>query len=577
MAKNSAQQPVRTLVVFFLAMGVLFGLVALAGAWKPKLGLDLQGGTRITLTAKGDVSQESLDEAANIIDQRVNGSGVSEAEVTTQGQRYINVEIPGKSRRDLVETVERQAQLRFRLVGETGSTGDPSQGVPGNGVLQPEDLQSPGGDQPTNQPSGTATPKSRPPVGFADEPGEAPTTGTPSASTTPSGSTTPSPSAPSESAPPPAEPEAGSVEAALAWQNSPDAEALKAYNEFQCPTGDEPAKVVDDPKKPLVTCDEDGVKYLLSAAVIEGTDLDGADAQYNQQQLQWGVSLNFDGDATKRFGAITTAITDTRKMFAIVLDGQVLSAPVVNDPITNGKPEITGDFNESSASSLATSLKYGSLPVAFEKNPNAETVGPSLAGNQLTAGITGAIIGLGLVMLYCLLYYRGLGLVVIASLFLAGVATYGFVLLLGEAAGFTLSLPGIAGLIIAVGIVADAFVVFFERIRDEMREGKSMRVAVESGWVRARSTRVAANTVSLLSATVLYIFSVGVVKGFAFALGLSTLIDLAVFFWFTKPMVSYLATHKFFSSGHKWSGLDQEALGVSAAPAPVAATAGGKA
>lgn len=570
MAKSSAQRPVRTLVVFFLAMGILFGLVALAGAWKPKLGLDLQGGTRITLTAKGDVSQESLDEAANIIDQRVNGSGVSEAEVTTQGQRYINVEIPGKSRRDLVATVERQAQLRFRLVARTdlsGETGDPTQQVPGSGVVSPE----PPAEQST-QPSGTATPKNRPPVGFAEEPTESPT-----ATGTPSEGTTPSPSAPSESTAPPADEDPTSIDAALAWQDAPDAEALQAYSEFQCPTNGEPAEVTDDPKKPLVTCDDRGMKYLLSAAVIEGTNLDGSAAQYNQQQLQWEVSLNFDGDGSKIFAKISQTLVGTQKLFAIVLDGQVLSAPTMNDGNLSSTASISGDFDESSASSLATSLKFGALPVAFEKNPNAETVGPSLAGNQLTAGITGAAIGLGLVMLYCLFYYRGLGLVVIASLILAAVATYGFVLLLGEAAGFTLSLPGIAGLIIAVGIVADAFVVFFERIRDEMREGKSMRVAVESGWVRARSTRIAANTVSLLSATVLYIFSVGVVKGFAFALGLSTLIDLAVFFWFTKPMVSYLATYQFFSSGHKMSGLDQEALGVSAAPAPVAATAGGKA
>ncbi|WP_109508844.1 protein translocase subunit SecD [Nocardioides speluncae] len=575
MAKNSAQQPVRTLVVFFLAMAVLFGLVALAGAWKPKLGLDLQGGTRITLTAKGDVESASLEEAAGIIDQRVNGSGVAEAEVTTQGSKYINVEIPGKSRRDLVATVERQAQLRFRLVGASslsGSTGDPTQQIPGSGVLSPEQEQPPANEQPEQEPSGTATPKSRPPVGFATDPTE-----TPSSSGTPSGSTTSSPSAPTDSEAPADEPETTGIDAALGWQNAPDDESMQAYNAYQCPAEGEVAEVVDDPKKPLVACDDRGTKYLMSAAVIEGTDLDDSTADYDQQQLQWSVGLKFNGDGSKVFSKISQTLFGTQKLFAIVLDGQVLSAPTMNDPNLSDRASISGSFNESSANSLATSLKYGALPVAFEKNPNVETVGPSLAGNQLTAGITGAVIGLGLVMLYCLFYYRGLGLVVIASLLLAGVATYGFVLLLGEAAGFTLSLPGIAGLIIAVGIVADAFVVFFERIRDEMREGKSMRVAVESGWVRARSTRIAANTVSLLSATVLYIFSVGVVKGFAFALGLSTLIDLAVFFWFTKPMVSYLATYKFFSSGHKWSGLDQEALGVSGAPAPVAATVGGKA
>jgi preprotein translocase subunit SecD len=170
-------------------------------------------------------------------------------------------------------------------------------------------------------------------------------------------------------------------------------------------------------------------------------------------------------------------------------------------------------------------------------------------------------------MIYCLLYYRGLGLVVIASLLVAGASTYAMVLLLAKSAGFTLTLPGIAGLIVAVGITADSFIVFFERIRDEMRSGKSMRVAVEAGWMRARSTCVAADAVSILAAVVLYIFAAGVVKGFAFALGLSTLIDLAVFFWFTHPMVSWLARFPFFNKGHKLSGLDAENLGIDRLPA----------
>jgi preprotein translocase subunit SecD len=245
-----------------------------------------------------------------------------------------------------------------------------------------------------------------------------------------------------------------------------------------------------------------------------------------------------------------------------VLDGQIISAPTMNGVITNGQAEISGNFTESTANRLATSLKYGALPIAFDKDPTIDVIGPSLAGNQLSAGITAGIFGLVLVMLYCLLYYRGLGLVVITSLLVAGAVTYAMVLLLSKGAGFTLSLPGIAGLIVAVGITADSFIVYFERIRDEMREGRSMRVAVESGWLRARNTCLAADTVSLLAAVVLYIFAAGVVKGFAFALGLSTVIDLAVFFWFTHPMVSYLAHFKFFNRGHKLSGLDPEALGI---------------
>jgi len=196
-----------------------------------------------------------------------------------------------------------------------------------------------------------------------------------------------------------------------------------------------------------------------------------------------------------------------------------------------------------------------------------ETVGPSLAGDQLSAGLTAGAIGLLLVMIYCLVYYRGLGVVVLGSLVVAAALTYALILLLSTTANFTLTLPGIAGLIVAVGITADSFIVFFERIRDEMRDGRSMRVAVEHGWARARNTCLAADAVSLLAALVLYIFAAGVVKGFAFTLGVSTLIDLVVFFWFTHPLVSWLARYPFFHRGHRLSGLDAGALGVDRIPA----------
>ena len=207
--------------------------------------------------------------------------------------------------------------------------------------------------------------------------------------------------------------------------------------------------------------------------------------------------------------------------------------------------------------------------------PTVETIGPSLAGDQLAAGVLAGIVGLALVMIYCLLYYRGLGLVVVASLIVAGAITYAMVLVLSKTSGFTLTLPGIAGLIVAVGITADSFIVYFERIRDEMRAGKSMRVAVETGWARARNTCLAADSVSLLAAVVLFVFTIGVVKGFAFALGISTVIDLIVFFWFTKPMMTLLARVPFFSSGSRFSGLSRETLGIDEPRA--VAVAGGRA
>jgi preprotein translocase subunit SecD len=275
------------------------------------------------------------------------------------------------------------------------------------------------------------------------------------------------------------------------------------------------------------------------------------------------VNLEFNGHGTEAFAKVSNALVGTEDLFAIVLDGNVLSSPRMDGRINNGRAQISGSFNQESAQALATSLRYGSLPISFGKDGiSVEQIGASLAGDQLTAGITAGLIGLLLVMIYCLLYYRGLGLVVIASLLVAGVVTYATVLVLAKAAGFTLTLPGIAGLIVAVGITADSFIVYFERIRDEMRAGKSMRVAVEAGWIRARNTCLAADAVSLLAAVVLYIFAIGVVRGFAFALGISTLIDVIVFFWFTKPMVSLLARRTFFNSGNRYSGLSRETLGV---------------
>jgi preprotein translocase subunit SecD len=572
-AKQQAR-PGRRLVVFFLALAGVFALVALAGTWKPTLGLDLQGGTRITLNAKGDnVTADSLTEAANIIDSRVNGSGVTEAEVTTQGNQYVIVEIPGKSRPDLEETVKRQAQLRFRIVSRsevgTSTTGGPSDSAstgpttsPGAGVLLPSASASGKGSTSPNPDSASpASPKGR----AAYQPNSKS-----SASPSDKASKSPAPGK-SPSASPSGASADGTDQAALddplAWADNPSPEWVAKFDAFSCPPAGQAVDVEDNPDKPLITCDDSGIKYLLSPAMLEGTALKTASAGIPQGQVQWIVTLSFDGAGTKTFAEISRALYGTDKQFAIVLDGQVLSAPTMNGLILNGEAQIEGNFTEASAQSLATSLKFGALPIAFENDPLVETVGPSLAGNQLQAGITAGLLGLLLVMIYCLIYYRGLGLVVIASLLVAAALTYGMVLLLSKAAGFTLSLPGIAGLIVAVGITADSFIVYFERIRDEMRDGKSMRVAVEAGWVRARNTCLAADAVSLLAATVLYIFAAGVVKGFAFALGLSTLIDLAVFFWFTHPLVSWLATFAFFNKGHKLSGLDAENLGIDRLPA----------
>ncbi len=571
-------RPGRTLAMFFLGLAVSYGLVALAGNWKPELGLDLRGGTRIQLTAKGDVTPESLIQAAEIIDSRVNGSGVVEAEVTTSDNRYVIVEIPGKSRADLVDLVSRQAQLRFRVVAQTADGGAPAasgtpEPTPGAGVLLPEaspsasTLSIPPTAEPSPAASPTATPAGRAPYAARALPSD---TASPSAKATKNATASDAPSdAPSANPSDVAPPADGSpsIDDPLAWALNPGADWVAKLQAFTCPDPGAATDVVDDPDQPLITCDGNGTKFLLSKAMIEGTQLDGADAGApNQTSLEWVVQLDFDNVATKTFADISRALVGTERLFAIVLDGQVISSPTMNGLITNGQAEISGSFTQAEAQSLATSLKFGALPVSFEE-PRFETVGPTLAGNQLSAGITAGLVGLALVMAYCLLYYRGLGLVVLASLLVAAAATYSMVLLLSKTAGFTLTLPGIAGLIVAVGITADSFIVYFERIRDEMRDGKSMRVAVEAGWKRARNTCVAADTVSLLAAVVLYLTATGVVKGFAFALGLSTLIDLVVFFWFTHPLVSWLGRFPFFNKGHKLSGLDAENLGIDRLPA----------
>jgi preprotein translocase subunit SecD len=585
---RNASRPGRTLIAFGLLVAALYGGVALGGDWSPKLGLDLQGGTRITLEAStetGDeVTEEKLQEAAAIIESRVNGSGVSEAEVTTQGDRNIIVEIPGENAKELVDTVKQTAQLRFRLVAATGpGTAQPQPSAPADPSPSASPSASPKGSSdaspgaaasqsPAAQPSAARNRALSGGLVAADETA-------PSDRPSKKRSDKPQPSAsPSPAPQPPVATEGAPVDQPLQWMRNPGNPWIQAFNNYTCPPPGEAGLVKDVAAKPIITCDEEGTtKYLLSAAMIEGTQLDDASAGIPQGQIEWVVNLSFDGTARETFAQVTRQLAGTGEQFAIVLDGTVLSAPTVIQPISGGTAQITGQFNQEQALSLANSLKYGALPLTFTA-PVVTEEGPSLAADQLSAGIWAGAFGLSLVLLYCMVYYRGLGIVVVASLGVAAAVTYAVVLAMSQAIGFTLTLPGIAGLIVAVGITADSFIVYFERIRDEMRDGKSMRVAVESGWLQARRTCLAADAVSLLAAVVLYIFAIGVVKGFAFALGISTIIDVVVFFLFTKPMVSWLAKFPFFNTGHKLSGLDAEQLGVDHLPGqPRTAPAGGSA
>jgi preprotein translocase subunit SecD len=520
--KRSANlpRPRRTLIIFLAAIIALYGLVALIGVtgdkgddspWHPKLGLDLEGGTRITLQAKaesGGVDADKLEQAKNIIDQRVNATGVAEAEVTTQGSNQIIIEIPGEKKANIVDEVGKTAQLRFRLVW-TGNL--PSATAPTDITAQQKIIDDLDWSKLT-----------------LDQMIKAETEGL----------------------------------TTLPAEFQPGIAALQAEAAaFVCSA--DGIDVNDVSAKPLVTCDTTtGEVQILSPTVIPGSDISGAEPMYDSQRAEWSVQLKLKGDGKGIFKTVTSALTPAQNRFAVVLDGDSITAPTSQAAITNGVSSITGGFTATTSKALANQLKFGSLPLTFGVN-GSEEIGPSLAGTQLQAGLIAGVIGLLLVVVYCLFYYRGLGLVIIGSLLVAAALTYVMVLLLGKSVGFTLTLPGIAGLIVAIGITADSFIVFFERIRDEVRDGKSLRLAVEAGWVRARGTILAADAVSIIAALTLFIFAIGVVRGFAFALGLTTLIDVFVVFLFTKPLVSLLARTKFFGQGHKLSGLDAAHLGIS--------------
>ncbi|MDX6319191.1 MAG: preprotein translocase subunit SecD [Nocardioidaceae bacterium] len=617
-------RPGRTLLIFGLVILAMYAGAAAIGNWKPKLGLDLQGGQRIVLQAAGaggaTVAKDKLNEAADIIAARVNGAGVAESNVSTQGSNIIVVEIPGKPDEQLLRSVQATAQLRFRLVAEqigpqtptpssttgpSGSTAPPSSGAttapPSSGSTTPTSgagaTSSSGGPASQGAPgtsssgSGSNSNRGAAPWLLKDGSGNGSggaTTAPPTAASSPATGTAPTgtpgaggATAPATGGPPPAlvPPELENIPDPYAWiaqfkgsGTSAPTIWLERLASFDCkPDGHSPGQV-DLPSQPLLACDDQGNRYLLGPSMLDGTSVSGASAQIPQGQIDYAVNVNFDGAGGRKFGEITTRIaknsSDTQlagSQLAIVLDGVVLSAPVNDLPITGGSAEITGSssnpFTQETAQSLANSLKYGALPLSFTI-AQSSVEGPELASNQLDAGILAGIVGLLLVVCYCLLYYRGLGLVVIASLVIAGMITYASVLLLGHAYGFTLTLPGIAGLIVAVGITADSFIVYFERLRDEVRDGRTLRTSVETGWVRARSTILAADAVSMLAALVLFIFAIGVVKGFAFALGLTTFIDVFVVFFFTKPVVTLLSRTKFYGQGHKWSGLDRQHLGM---------------
>ncbi|MFD8689548.1 protein translocase subunit SecD [Streptomyces sp. NPDC059651] len=546
-------RPGRALALILIAMVALTGGMFLAHQPTPRLGIDLAGGTSITLEAKAEPGQESainktnMDTAVQIMERRVNGLGVSEAEVQTQGDRNIIVNIPkGTNSAQAREQVGTTAKLYFRPV-LTVAQGTPTPAPSASSTdkaspsAKPSASASDKASGSSAKPSASATTQGRAVTGAL----KADSTPTPKASTTPAASSTPTASA---------------EEQAAAADLQKKFEALDCSSKASRSKASQGTKATDT----VVACEQDGsAKYVLGPAEVDGTDVDSAKAAINQQTGQWIVQMEFTGGGAKKFHTTTgklAAQQSPQNQFAIALDGEVVSAPSVSTALS-ANAEISGSFNQQSAEELANVLSYGALPLSFQEQ-SVTTVTAALGGEQLRAGLIAGAIGLALVVIYLVAYYRGLALIALLSLLVSGILTYTIMSLLGPAIGFALNLPAVCGAIVAIGITADSFIVYFERIRDEIREGRTLRPAVERAWPRARRTILVSDFVSFLAAAVLFVVTVGKVQGFAFTLGLTTLLDVVVVFLFTKPVMTLMARTKFFASGHPWSGLDPKRLGA---------------
>ncbi|WP_411125439.1 protein translocase subunit SecD [Streptomyces sp. x-19] len=552
-APTSQGHPGRTLILVLIAMAALVGGMFYSGTMTPRLGIDLAGGTSFTLAAQNQpgkpnaINETNMNTAAGIMERRVNGLGVSESEVQTQGSNHIIVNIPkGTDAKQARQQVGTTAQLAFRPVLTTAA-----------GAKTPEPKPSPSASGKTGEKATGGKGSSPTPSAGASTQGRAVTDALKKPSASPSASASDKPSAQ------PTPPAPGGADVPPAVQ--------KQFAALDCSTKAGRAQAGEQaagtkPTDPVVACKDDGSqKYVLGPVGVEGTDVKDAKAVFDSQQGQgWIVQMDFTSDGGKKFADVTgklAAKAQPQNQFAIVLDGAVVSDPRVSERLNGGNATISGGFTQQSAEDLGNMLSYGALPLSF-KIDDETTVTAALGGEQLHAGLIAGAIGLALVVIYLVAYYRGLALVALASLGVSAVLTYTIMTLLGPGIGFALNLPAVCGAIVAIGITADSFIVYFERIRDEIREGRTLRPAVERGWPRARRTILVSDFVSFLAAAVLFIVTVGKVQGFAFTLGLTTLLDVVVVFLFTKPLMTLLARRKFFSEGHSWSGLDPKRLGA---------------
>jgi preprotein translocase subunit SecD len=512
------------------------------GEWTPRLALDLQGGTQLILEPQleegADVSPEQLDQAVAIIRQRVDAGGVSEAEINTQGGRNIVVSIPGTPDQSTIDRIQSAAKLEFRPVLAADAASNSAIGGTDDDATEEESTDE-GAAENGAAGDGAAIDDA------AAEDG----------------------AAPDETDTPEAPPVAPTDASDLAWITP---EVRELFDTVDCSALDELGTNVAPVDEPLVTCDADGiVKYILGPVEVEGASIVDARAgliasQTGVTTTEWGVNIEFDALGTQQFRTVTERLITfqgIQNQFAIVLDGSVISAPRTLAAITNGQPQISGSFTQETAQVLADQLRFGALPIGFELQ-SQENISATLGISQLESGIIAGVIGLLLVMGYALFQYRALGGVIIASLMVAAVLSYLVILYLSNQQGYRLSLAGVAGLIISIGVIADGFIVYFERVRDELRDGRSLPNAVEAGWTRAFRTILISNVVSFIGAAVLYVLAVGNVRGFAFTLGIMTLVNIVIVTLMTYPMLRLVARTEFFASGNPLSGLDPKALGA---------------
>jgi preprotein translocase subunit SecD len=521
MAKSqSTRKALRSLTWLLVLIAGLVGVNAAGvlwsgGSWAPKLALDLEGGTQIVLAPQLESGQtitaEQMTQAVSIIRQRIDAAGVSESEITTQGNNNIVVSIPGTPDDATLARIKASAKLDFRAVLVAGAPTTTAVGADGTA---------------TPAPQATVDPL------LSSIPAVAPSNGSD-----------------------------------LNWITP----ALQAqFEQFSCASENVQAANSAPEDEPLITCDfSNTVKYLLGPVEVSGSDISDATASLVTTSTgattgQWAVDLSFNAEGTKDFGDVTSrlnALTGSQNQFAIVLDGKVLTAPSTNAAITNGSAQITGGFTQESSKTLADQLKYGALPIGFQVQ-SSDTISATLGSTQLLSGLLAGAIGLALVVVYSVIQYRTLGLVTVASLMVAAVLTYLVVTILSWREGYRLSLAGVAGLIVAIGITADSFIVYFERIRDELRDGRGLESAVEAAWKRALRTIIASDAVNFMAAVILFVLAVGNVRGFALTLGLTTVIDLIVVSLFTHPMLQLMSKTNFFADGHPMSGLNPRALGA---------------